>query len=328
MCLYSKDIINPRYKPNKKNGGNVPAVSDYRKYMIPVACGKCIECKKRKARDWNIRLIEDLKEHKNGHFVTLTYDRKHLKKYKDRARKKAKDLGINFKKNAYWLDNEIARDSVRHFLERYRKKNKKSIRHWLITELGTKKTNRLHIHGFLWFGSEVDHKTRLDYKFRSDMNKEIYKYWQNGKVDVGYSYNRQCIKYTTKYLHKSNPTYPNYTPKLMISAGIGKHYIKNLYGKKYDYYVSDSGHKMSLPLYYRNAIFNEDERNDMWSEKLDLDVRYVMKSKIENFSQNKDRYYDLLDYWRKENERLGYKVGSPEEIMKENIKRFTYQQFI
>ena len=48
MCLYPKFIDNPRYRKNKKNGGIIPAVSDERVLLVPIGCGKCMECKKQK----------------------------------------------------------------------------------------------------------------------------------------------------------------------------------------------------------------------------------------------------------------------------------------
>jgi hypothetical protein len=51
MCLYPKFIRNRKYTVTKKNGGNVPEVKDKRALMVPVGCGKCIECKKQKARN-------------------------------------------------------------------------------------------------------------------------------------------------------------------------------------------------------------------------------------------------------------------------------------
>ena len=47
MCLYPKLIINPKYKVNKKNGGNIPPMIDERVKYVPIGCQKCIECKKR-----------------------------------------------------------------------------------------------------------------------------------------------------------------------------------------------------------------------------------------------------------------------------------------
>ena len=60
MCLYPKLIKNRKYIANKKNGGNIPPVSDLRVIMVPVGCGKCIECKKKKSREWSIRLQEEI----------------------------------------------------------------------------------------------------------------------------------------------------------------------------------------------------------------------------------------------------------------------------
>ena len=34
MCLYPKLIKNPKYKANKKNGGNIPAVFDERVKLV------------------------------------------------------------------------------------------------------------------------------------------------------------------------------------------------------------------------------------------------------------------------------------------------------
>ena len=48
MCLYTKYIENPKYKPNKKNNYNPPVCEDRRLFYVPVKCGKCIECKQQK----------------------------------------------------------------------------------------------------------------------------------------------------------------------------------------------------------------------------------------------------------------------------------------
>ena len=43
MCLYPRLIKNPKYKPNKKNGGRVPPILDSRVLAVPIGCGKCLE---------------------------------------------------------------------------------------------------------------------------------------------------------------------------------------------------------------------------------------------------------------------------------------------
>ena len=61
MCLYTKYILNKKYMYTKKNQGNVPECKDERLRYVPTKCGRCIECRKEKARNWRIRLTEELK---------------------------------------------------------------------------------------------------------------------------------------------------------------------------------------------------------------------------------------------------------------------------
>ena len=66
MCLYPKLIKNKKYTKNKKNGGVVPAVSDNRVLYVTAACGKCFECRKQKARAWQVRMSEELRDNPNA----------------------------------------------------------------------------------------------------------------------------------------------------------------------------------------------------------------------------------------------------------------------
>ena len=122
MCLYPKIIKNKKYTINKKNGGNIPSVLDDRVKYVAIGCGKCMECKKQKAREWKVRLNEEIKCNK-GLFVTLTFSEYGMEYIKKKT-KEEKGLNIN--------ENDIATKAVRMFLERWRKKYKKSVKHWLI----------------------------------------------------------------------------------------------------------------------------------------------------------------------------------------------------
>ena len=66
MCLYPKLIINPKYKKNKKNQGQIPPLRDERMLYIPIGCNKCKECFKKKANVWRIRSTEEIKKKDNG----------------------------------------------------------------------------------------------------------------------------------------------------------------------------------------------------------------------------------------------------------------------
>ena len=145
MCLYPTFGQNPKYKANKKNGGNIPAVSDIRVTKVPIGCGKCIECRKQEARKWQIRLLEDIRHNPNGQFVTFTFSNKSIAELTKIIHEKS-----DTKITGYNLDNEIATVAMRRFLERWRKKYKVSLRHWFITELGHTGTENIHLHGIIW----------------------------------------------------------------------------------------------------------------------------------------------------------------------------------
>lgn len=159
MCLYPTLRDNPKYRKNKKNGGNIPAVHDNRVLLVPTGCGKCIECRKQYANGWKIRLLEEIKNTtEKGYFVTLTFSNesiiKIIEQNKEEQKRKSsiktrKKINID-ELEGYDVDNEIATQGVRKFLERYRKKYNYSPKHWLITELGHTGTKRIHLHGVIW----------------------------------------------------------------------------------------------------------------------------------------------------------------------------------
>ena len=64
---------NPHYLPNKSNGYNPPECKDERVRYIEADCGKCWECRRKKAREWSVRIQEEIKVNK-GYFITLTLD--------------------------------------------------------------------------------------------------------------------------------------------------------------------------------------------------------------------------------------------------------------
>lgn len=290
MCLYPKLITNRKYVANKKNGGIIPAVSDKRALLVPVGCQKCIECKKLKAREWSVRLQEDIQHHNNGKMVTLTMSNESYTELYNIIRK---DYIIE----GYELDNQIATLAVRRFLERWRKKHKKSLRHWLITELGGNGYECIHLHGIIY----------------TNEPEKIEKYWKYGYIHIGEYVNTETINYIVKYVHKTDKKHPNYTSKILTSAGIGLGYTKqrnferNKYnGKKtIETYHTSNGANIALPIYYRNKLYTDEEKEKLWLNKLDKNIRYVCGEEID-ISKGEDQYYNKLNYYRKLNKRLGY----------------------
>lgn len=290
MCLYPKLIRNPKYKGNKKNGGIPPILKDDRVALVPVGCGFCIECRKQKARDWKVRLIEESKSAPYQYFVTLTYSNESLVELS----KKCESNDVNI----------IATESMRLFLERWRKKYKRSMRHWFVTELGDDNTERLHMHGIIYAEKPID----------VEDVKEIWKY---GHVYIGDYCTLKTINYIVKYITKIDQSHPDYVPKVLCSAGIGRNYIKrvepfNLHDfrgeKTQDFYRLPNGTKIALPIYYRNKCFTDEEREKLWLQLLDKNERYVLGVKISNVDtlEGAQRYWRVLERAQETNRKVGY----------------------
>jgi hypothetical protein len=303
MCLYPKLIKNPRYKANNKNGGRIPELTDKRALVVPASCGKCMECRRKKTNEWKVRLQEDIKVNTNGKFVTLTFSEQSLS-----------TLGENISEHikGYERENQIAVLGVRRFLERWRKKYKKSVRHWLVTELGQNNTERIHIHGIIW----TDHESEISRIWKyGNINIGSNK-WKNGElIYKGIHYcNAKSVNYMVKYLNKADPKHKEYRPKTMTSPNIGGNFLNtaaaktNKFKKNGDtklYYKSPEGTKIALPQYYRMKLYNDDEREKLWMEMLDKEVRYINGNKID-ISKGNDDYFKTLKVEQQKNKRLGY----------------------
>ena len=62
---------------------------------------------------------------------------------------------------------------------------------------------------------------------------------------------------------------------------------------------------MAQPIYYRNKIWTDEEREKLWLHILDKNERYIMGEKID-ISNGEDDYYLILNEAREKNKRLGY----------------------
>lgn len=312
MCLYPKLVANPKYKVNKKNGGIVPFLRDERIGKVPIGCKKCIECRKQKASEWRVRLNEEYRHDQNAIFVTLTFSDESIRRL---ARKIKKSEGVLPK--GYEFDNAVAAKAVRYFCENWRKKHGKSVKHWFITELGHEGTENVHLHGIVW----------------SKDKNAIEKAWRQGWIYFGYSFSEKGINYFTKYVNKIDVDHKEYVSKIFCSAGIGKGYLDRIdskrnifsrFGETDELYINRQGFKMALPIYYRNKLYTEEERENLWIEKIDSGVRFVLGTEINvNTESGAKEYYSMLEEARRKNKRLGYGDDSVnwDKIEYENQRR-------
>lgn len=297
MCLFPKTLKNPRYKENKKNQGKIPPLLDERLLYVQVPCRECIECRKQKANEWRLRVIEQLKDGKPAHMVTLTL-----------ATESLRELFTTVKANdfewGYSLDNDLGSLAVRRFLARWRKKYKKVPAHWLITELGQTGTEHLHLHGIIW----TAHPER------------IASLWQYGFTWIGSYVGERTANYCVKYLLKGDTRHPSYRPKMFVSKGIGSHFLKTRDAQEAayqgertrEYATTRTGHKIYLPRYYRNKIYTDEQREKLWLQKMDSEKKSVMGSQVST-KNGHDIYIHLIRNARAKNYRLGYGPTKPKQ---------------
>ena len=100
---------------------------------------------------------------------------------------------------------------------------------------------------------------------------------------------------------KTDLQHKNYKQIILTSPGIGKQYLQrqDAIWNKYcgentrDTYRTNNGYKIALPIYYRNKIYTEMERELLWLNKLDKQKRYILGQEID-MTTNPELYTQLL----------------------------------
>lgn len=187
MCVNPILIQNKKYVPNKANGGKPPDCKDNRLRVIEVPCGRCHQCRIRKGTNWTNRITEELR-HNNGIFVTLSISNEAF----DEIQSKVGTCNSEI----------VAKYAIKQWREKCRK-NSKSPRYWMITELGQKSTERLHLHGIIF------------------NSKGSEKMWEYGNIFVGDRCNEITAKYIVKYMSKPDKKHPGFYGIVLCSKGIG-----------------------------------------------------------------------------------------------------------
>lgn len=199
-------------------------------YWLDIPCGTCFACLKRKRLEWSFRLIQEVLQYKESTFITLTFDEKHLEKFKD-----------DYKR------------PLMLYLDRLRKRIGYRPRYWFISEKGDEinHTGRVHFHGIIFGTSQKE----LPFKVMRDC-------WKYGRSDTGYV-NVKTANYLTKYMLKFQGDYKYI---LMCSNGIGSSYLKKYsrewFVNNFDFrnYVIYNNRKYPLSAYYRSKVYDDDIR--------------------------------------------------------------------
>lgn len=207
-----------------------------------VPCGKCPECLRRRQSSWVFRLKEELKVSTSAVFLTLTY----------------MDDWIPTSFNG---NQTLDKTDWQKFMKRLRKKlgkNGPKLKYYTCGEYGSR-TQRPHLHAILF---------NLPQEYLSSPIP-LTAIWNMGIVSVD-ECNMATITYVTKYMMKGRfepqdelddrePEFALMSKKLGLShltPAMIKYYREN-----FQTYVNmPGGVKQSMPRYFRERIFNKDER--------------------------------------------------------------------
>lgn len=210
---------------------------------LPVPCGKCPLCVRKKINHWTFRIKKEAELHSSAFFVTLTYDEEHLPKTT----------------SGYPTLNK--RD-VQLFIKRLRrheerKGNHNKIRYYLVGEYGSR-TFRPHYHAVIFGISSFE---------------SIKATWQNGfdySPEVNTSkYGTKAYGYILKYTAKERKTFKNDERQRefsLCSQGLGKNYLTDAMIKyhnqslDYSFITLENGVKITMPDYYKRKIYDEPTR--------------------------------------------------------------------
>jgi hypothetical protein len=241
--------IEPKHIRNKKEGST-------RDDLLLVPCGKCLPCRNARVNQWAFRLEQEAKG-KYAYMFTLTYEKSPRTKNGKQTLKK-RDLQLFFKK-VRAATNRAARlvgarggvnNNVKEALEKLGNPHK--YKYYAVGEYGTR-YRRPHYHVIMISGMH-------------NMLDIVEKQWQHGIVHHA-PLNIKTIRYTLKYLSKDagRAKGEGENEFQIMSKGIGKGFLKGSIINYYkntlnNYVVLDDGRKASLPRYYKDKIFTEDEK--------------------------------------------------------------------
>lgn len=292
MCLNGRMIKNRRYTANMKNGGIIPEAKDERLKGVEIPCGWCSECVREKRREWRQRLSEEAigNVYGWGYFATMSISEENMDELEKIAGTKEA--------------NEIARVAIRRFTERWRKENKRTIRHWAVAELGGNSTERLHLHAILWVSKEEA--------------KEVERVWKYGNVWIEKSRGMDTGAYVVKYLCKNDPKHNGFKGKMFASKNIGGNYVssrrsgKNKFQGKntYAYYEAGNNKREKLSKYYRRKLYNDEEREALRLYEMDRREYWVAGVKFEGdrtSRENIKRIKRVLEKARRDDWQDGYR---------------------
>lgn len=244
-----------------------------------VPCGKCPACFKRRVSGWSFRLLQEEKKSTSAHFITLTYDTKN----------------VHITPNGYM---DLNKRDVQLFFKRLRKchtDEEHPIKYFCVGEYGGKSA-RPHFH-LIIFNVHIP---------------TIQPAWQLGSIHYG-QVTGASIGYTLKYMskiaripmHKNDDRTPEFG---QMSKGLGISYLTenmlnwhlNPVKKNERMYLNlKDGKKVSMPRYYKNKIYTDEERKVIGVKARIQMLKADLKAESENPNYHNEKFMSAKAAFRK-----------------------------
>ena len=269
-----------------------------------VPCGNCGPCLSNKRNDWTFRLSEEQRQSKTSYFLTLTYGEKYVVRerfgnHKFEVLHKA-DLQAFIKRLREAQRRAISKiKSQPNCPVRYL--NWPNLRYYAIGEYGPT-GYRPHYHILL-------------FNLFPTLSNKLQKYWDKGFIDEQ-NMSTGNIHYVTGYfvtagsedsqMRLREELQPRFTI-MSTKPGIGYEYLdraKQFHRDNLEFRVTfNNGIKKMMPRYYKDKIFNDDEKEQFAEHCQDEAEKQFYEDYAKRESQG-DNYFVAEDLRKKGTQRI------------------------
>lgn len=272
-----------------------------------VGCGRCAVCRQKRSNEWYVRLTQEQKCSHSSLFFTLTYNDEHLPykeidcitdgcgRYFEPGTKYFVGSRSNFTRVKLQVPSFEPND-IKKLLKliRYELNGTREIKYFIVGEY-CPTSYRPHYHGVI-------------FNFPRKYWYMLYKYWaaSKGYIKVSTVCTDNHIRYVSKYCTEITTLPPLYNLKAlrfrtMASKGLGLSYIEN--AENYLYHkntlscqVKINGFDYHLPRYYREKIFDDEEKELIRKAAEEAQEEYKAWYKRQYVDTGYDQGYPLNRY--------------------------------
>lgn len=270
---------------------------------IPVPCGKCPPCKKRRVNSWVFRMLKEDERSSSSCFLTLTYNTDTVPISRNGFMTlQPRDLQLFFKR-------------LRKFL------GKSNLKYYAVGEYGSRSA-RPHYHVILFNLPDIVHRGGDVYTSAS-----IDAAWKDGAYHIG-MVSGASIAYVTKYidkpskipLHRNDDRIKEFS---RMSKGLGDNYLTDATVRYHqndlerNFITMPGNHRIALPRYYRDRIYDDDmkeQQRSIISTAVAKDIDIVRDDFYKNYPDcTEDDFDDYLTNQRDYRHFKFYKNWRPRE---------------